>query len=142
MPPIRFTETIRRGSHEAHAHRTLAQHCGSDAYLDLVTVAESRPIDAINRRTRELLASAGEAVLWEVLSGPNIFETQPVRLDRWLELTGSRRAVFGHKPHRGARPQSYHGGKAINFDGGLSRSHRLYQRSAPLAASVGPLDQD
>jgi hypothetical protein len=121
--------------------RTLAQHCGSDAYLDLVTIAEPRPVEAINRRTRELLASEGEAVLWEVLSGPNIFETQPVRLNRWLELTGSRRAIFGHKPHRGSKPMSYHGGKAINFDGGLSRSHRLHQRTAPPAASVGPLDQ-
>ena len=34
---------------------------------------------------------------------------------------------------------TYHDGKAINFDGGLSRSHRLYPRSAPVAASVAPL---
>src|SRR5207253_3024983 len=32
-----------------------------------------------------------------------------------------------------------HGGKAINFDGGLSRSHRLHQRGALAQASVGPL---
>ena len=119
---------------------TLIQHCGNDAYLNLISVIESDPIVAINRRVRELLSSGGEAILWDLLSSPNVFETQPSRLDRWLELTQSRRVVFGHKPHRNSKPARYHGGKAINFDGGLSRSHRLYQRSAPLAASVGPLD--
>ena len=52
----------------------------------------------------------------------------------------SRRVVFGHKPHNGSKPATYHGGKALNFDGGLSRSHRMYRRGAPLAASVAPLD--
>ena len=120
---------------------TIAQHCGNDAYLDLSPPTDSGLIDAINRRTRELLASGGEGVLWQVLSSPNIFETQPARLERWLELTGGRRVVFGHKPHRGSQPAVYHDGKAINFDGGLSRSHRLHQRSAPVTASVAPLDQ-
>ena len=120
--------------------RTLVQHCGNDAYLDLVTPEEDGAVDTINRRTRELLASDGEAVLWQFLSSANIFETQPLRVERWLELTHSRRVVFGHKPHRGSKPAVYHGGKAINFDGGLSRSHRLHQRAAPLGASVAPLD--
>jgi hypothetical protein len=119
--------------------RTLVQHCGNDAYLDLISVVEANPIDAINQRVRDLLESGGEAILWDVLSAANIFETQPTRLDRWLELTGSRRVVFGHKPHRGTKPVRYHEGRAINFDGGLSRSHRLHQRGAPLEASVGPL---
>jgi hypothetical protein len=86
------------------------------------------------------MASGGEALLWQVLSSANIFETQPLRVERWLELTNSRRVVFGHKPHRGSKPAVYHGGKAINFDGRLSRSHRLHQRAAPLGASVAPLD--
>ncbi len=97
-------------------------------------------VTQINARTKDLLHNGGEALLWDLLSGPNIFQTQPLRLDRWLELTGSRRAVFGHKPHRNSRPQRYHDGKAINFDGGLSRSHRLHQRESPATASVGPLD--
>lgn len=119
---------------------TLFQHCGSDAYLDLITDDEDDLVSAINARTKDLLLNNGEAELWQLLSGPNVFETQPLRLERWLELTGSRRAVFGHKPHRNSRPQRYHDGRAINFDGGLSRSHRLHQRGSPLTASVGPLD--
>jgi Calcineurin-like phosphoesterase len=114
---------------------TLVQHCGSDAYLDLATT-----VDDINRRAGKLLTSGGEAKLWDLMSGPSVFETQPVRLERYLELTQSRRVVFGHKPHRNAHPTRYHGGKAINFDGGLSRAHRLHQRQAPVSASVGPLD--
>ena len=119
---------------------TLFQHCGSDAYLELVENEDDDLVEVINTRTRDLLHNGGEAMLWRLLSGPNVFESQPLRLDRWLELTDSRRAVFGHKPHRNARPQRYHDGRAINFDGGLSRAHRLHQRGSPLTASVGPLD--
>ena len=119
---------------------TLVQHCGNDAYLNLISVIESDRIVAINRRVRELLSSGGEAILWDLLSSPNIFETHPARLDRWLELTRSRRVVFGHKPHHESKPARYHDGKAINFDGGLSRSHRLHHGRTPLTASVGPLD--
>jgi len=121
--------------------RTLVQHCGNDAYLNLVPGVDSGIVDAVNRNIQDLLVNEGERELWDLLSSPNVFETQPLRLERWLELTHSRRVVFGHKPHRGAKPATYHDGKAINFDGGLSRSHRLHQRGAPLAASVGPLDQ-
>jgi hypothetical protein len=119
---------------------TLFQHTGSDAYLDLIEEEPDDVVDAINTRTNDLLHNGGEAELWELMSGPNVFESQPLRLDRWLELTEARRAVFGHKPHRNARPQRYHEGRAINFDGGLSRAHRLHQRGSPLTASVGPLD--
>jgi hypothetical protein len=119
---------------------TIVQHCGSDSYLELIDGDEGDLVTQINARTKDLLHNGGEALLWDLLSGPNIFQTQPLRLDRWLELTGSRRAVFGHKPHRNSRPQRYHDGKAINFDGGLSRSHRLHQRESPATASVGPLD--
>jgi hypothetical protein len=119
---------------------TIFQHCGSDAYLELADNDDVDVVDAINARTKELLHHDGEPTLWNLMSGPNVFETQPQRLDRWLELTESRRAVFGHKPHRSPKPQRYHDGRAINFDGGLSRSHRLHQRRSPATASVGPLD--
>jgi len=121
--------------------RTLVQHCGNDAYLNLVSDVQSEVVAAVNRGTHELLVNEGEQELWDLLSSPNVFDTQLLRLERWLELTRSRRVVFGHRPHRGSMPATYHDGKAINFDGGLSRSHRLHQRGAPLAASVGPLDQ-
>src|SRR5258708_956426 len=97
--------------------QTLVQHCGNDAYLNLVQPVESDVVHAVNRRTKDLLADEGERLLWDLLSGPNVFES-----------------------HRAQKPAIYHGGKAINFDGGLSRTHRLHQRGAPLAASVGPLD--
>ncbi len=114
---------------------TLAQHCGNDAYLELGPTA-----GAINSRTRDLLIGGGEATLWTLLSSPNVFESQAQRLERYLDLMRAKRLVFGHKPHRQSKPAVFHDGKAINFDGGLSRSHRLHQRGAPLAASVGPLD--
>jgi hypothetical protein len=118
---------------------TLAQHCGSDSYLDLMPEQEPDPIETINTQAYSLLDHGGEPDLWETLSGPNVFETQPLRLERWLELTRSRRVVFGHKPHRGPKPASYHGGKAINYDGGLSRSHRMHRAASPVSATVGPL---
>jgi hypothetical protein len=118
---------------------TLVQHCGSDSYAKLVTREEPDIVTAVNQRVSDLLVDGGESTLWDELSGRNIFHTQPERLERWLELTGSRRVVFGHNPHRGSRPQSYHGGRAINFDGAFSRSHRLFRRQSPAGASIAPL---
>ncbi|TMD17167.1 MAG: hypothetical protein E6I96_02535 [Chloroflexi bacterium] len=139
LDELRRDEPLQRWMRERPAlislpDGTLVQHCGNDAYLNLGSSVRS-----INERVRDLQQTGGEALLWDLLSSPNVFEAQPARLDRWLKLTGSRRVVFGHKPHRGSRPMTYHDGKAINFDGGLSRSHRLYQRGAPVAASVAPL---
>ncbi len=108
---------------------TLIQHCGHDDYRLLLGEEKSDPIATINTHGR-LVLEAGDAHLL-------VFATQPDRLDRWLELTGSRRVVFGHTPHHEPNPATYHGGKAINYDGGLARAH--YRRAAPLAASVGPL---
>jgi hypothetical protein len=119
--------------------RTLLQHCGSDSYAVLLDKDATDPVAAINTRVHQLLVHGGEAELWDLLSGKNIFPTQPQRLDRWLELTGSRRVIFGHTPHRSSRPEVDHGGKAINFDGGLSRFHSRFQRRSPLGASVAPL---
>ena len=120
---------------------TLAQHCGNDGYAALIDPEAARPTDGINAGVRDLLAHEGESKLWDVLSGPNIFETQPMRLERWLEMTSSRRVVFGHKPHGALSPQHYHEGRAINFDGGLSRSHRKHRRASPVGATVAPLDR-
>ena len=117
---------------------TLVQHCGHDGYGLLIGANAVNPVDAINERVRDLLMHEGETTLWDLLSAKNIFPVSPERLDRWLELTGSRRVVFGHTPHGGRTPQSYHGGKAINFDGAFSRSHRKF-RVAPIAATVAPL---
>jgi Calcineurin-like phosphoesterase len=121
------------------ADGTLVQHCGSDAYALLIEASDADPVSAINTRVLDLLLDEGEATLWDAMSGRNIFQSQPERLDRWLELTGSRRVVFGHSPHGGRAPQAYHGGKAINFDGGLSRSIRGFRRPAPTGATVAPL---
>jgi hypothetical protein len=118
---------------------TLVQHCGNDAYAILIDKDAPDPVVAVNARVHELLVHGGEGELWELLSGKNIFTTQPARLDRWLQVTGSRRAVFGHNPHGGARPETYHDGKAMNFDGGFSRHHRLFRRHSPLGATVAPL---
>ena len=118
---------------------TVVQHCGNDAYATLVESLEPDPIAVVNARVHEMLSNQGEPEMWEALSGPNIFTTSLERLDRWLKVTGGSRVVFGHNPHRSARPEMYHGGKAINFDGGFSRHHRLFRRLSPAGATVGPL---
>ena len=119
------------------ADGTLVQHCGNDDYRMLLGEEKSDPVSTINTNGRLVLEAGDDHLLWDVMSGKGIFATQPERLDRWLELTGSRRVVFGHTPHHGPAPAHYHGGKAINYDGGLARFH--YRRAQPLAASVGPL---
>ena len=121
------------------ADGTLAQHCGNDAFVSLIDIGNSEPLGAINAHVRDLLRHEGEAELWDLLSGPNVFDAQPMRLERWLEITGSRRVVFGHKPHGGPVPQSSHDGRAINFDGAFSRSHSKYRRASPMSATVAPL---
>ena len=117
---------------------TIAQHCGNDDYRLLLGEGKSDPVGEINANGRLVLEAGDDHLLWDVMSGKSIFASQPDRLDRWLELTGSRRAVYGHTPHHESKPAHYHGGRAINFDGGLARFH--YRRLAPLGASVGPLD--
>jgi hypothetical protein len=118
---------------------TLAQHCGNDGYSQLIEAAAPDPVAAINERVRDLLLHEGESSLWDLLSGPNIFTAQPERLQRWLDTTGSRRVIFGHKPHGGRVPERSHSGKAINFDGGFSRSHQKFRRLTPIGATVAPL---
>jgi hypothetical protein len=119
----------------------LVQHCGNDLYAALIEAGDPHPLEGINARVRDLLAHEGEGILWDLLSGPNIFETQPMRLERWLEVTSARRVVFGHKPHGASAPQRYHDGRAINFDGAFSRGHRKHRRYSPAGATVAPLDR-
>jgi len=119
---------------------TLIQHCGHDGYGRwLHDDADRDAVGAINAKVHELLIDGDEALLWDVMSAKNVFETQPLRLENWLQATNSRRVVFGHTPHREKKPAVFHEGRAINFDGGLSRGHRNF-RSSPVAASVSPLE--
>jgi len=119
---------------------TLIQHCGHDGYGRwLPDDAGEDPVAAINAKVHELLIDGDEALLWDVMSAKNVFESQPLRLENWLQATNSRRVVFGHTPHGAKKPAVFHGGRAINFDGGLSRGHRRFH-SSPVAASVSPLD--
>jgi len=113
------------------------QHCGNDDYRMLLGEERSDAVGTINTNGRLVLEAGDAHLLWDVMSGKGVFATQPDRLDRWLELTGSRRVVFGHTPHHQPEPARYYGGKAINYDGGLARFH--YRRATPIAASVGPL---
>jgi hypothetical protein len=123
------------------ADGTLVQHCGNDGYASLIDIDDPNAVASMNSRVGELLLDEGEPALWDLLSGPNIFEIQPMRLDRWLELTNARRVVFGHKPHGGSVPQRYHQGRAMNFDGAFSRGHRKHRHSSPVGATVAPLDR-
>jgi hypothetical protein len=116
---------------------SLVQHCGNDDYRLLLGEQTADAIETVNSHGRLVLEAGDAHLLWEVMSGKGVFATQPDRLERWLALTRARRVVFGHTPHHGPSPAIYHGGRAINYDGGLSRAH--YRRAAPLAASVGPL---
>src|SRR5437879_3557284 len=103
--------------------RTLLQHCGNDQYLDLIPVDESDPVEAINGRTRDLLKTGGEDLLWNVLSGPNICATQSARRERWLEVTCLRCIIFGYTPQHSPAPVRYPCYHAFNHDYSLSRAH-------------------
>lgn len=119
---------------------TLIQHSGHDGYARWLEAQNGGdPVTIINTRVHELLADEKEGELFDAMSAKNIFESQPLRLQNWLQATNSRRVVFGHTPHTGSKPAVFHNGQAINFDGGFSRGHRKF-RSSPIAASVGPLE--
>ena len=118
---------------------TLVQHCGHDAYATLFEDRDADPIASINSRVSELTHHGGEDVLWDLMSGRNIFATSRERLDRWLEVTACRRVVFGHTPHRRSKPYVQQDGRALNFDGGFSSYHRGFGRLAPTSATVAPL---
>ena len=123
------------------ADGTLVQHSDNDGYrLLLDRAGEQEPIETVNAEIRRLLQGDDDYRLWDVLTPRSVFRRRPAVLDRWLLLTGCRRIVHGHTPHRKARPDAYHGGRAICFDGGLSRyGGNRFRRLSPLGASVAPL---
>jgi hypothetical protein len=120
---------------------TLVQHSDNDLYSRLLDPAATDKVQSVNDETCRLLASGGEAVLWDILSPGLVFRNSRSRLERWLTAMGARRVVHGHKPHQAKHPDSYHDGLAIDFDGGLGRyGKNRYRRLQPLEASVAPLD--
>jgi hypothetical protein len=120
---------------------TLVQHSDNDLYGKLLVPAAADPVQAINQEVRRLLAAGQESTLWDTLSPGLVFRQSRSRLERWLETMGARRLVHGHKPHTAARPDVYHDGLAVDFDGGLGRYGKSrYRKQSPLQASVAPLD--
>jgi hypothetical protein len=120
--------------------RTLAQHSDTDLYARLAP-AETEPVQAVNVEAARLLSEGGEPVLWDILAPGRLFRISRPRLEAWLERTGCTRLVHGHAAHSASRPDAYHDGLAINFDGGLSRYYGSRRRGLkPLEASVAPLD--
>ena len=94
---------------------TIVQHCGNDSYLKL-----GKDVDELNRAFGDRLRDGGEDSLWDLLSGPNVFETQDVRLQRYLDVMQATRVAFGHRPQRGRKPVVFQGGRALNFEGGVA----------------------
>jgi hypothetical protein len=120
---------------------TLVQHSDNDLYGKLLEPGAADPVDAINGEVRRLLGEGHEAALWDMLSPGLVFRGSRSRLERWLETMGAQRLVHGHKPHTSSRPDVYHGGLAVDFDGGLGRYGKSrYRKLSPLQASVAPLD--
>jgi hypothetical protein len=120
---------------------TLVQHSDNDLYSRLLDPAAKNKVLSINEEACRLLNSGGEAELWDILSPGLVFRNSRSRLERWLATMDARRVVHGHKPHQSSRPEAYHDGLAIDFDGGLGRHGKnRYKRLLPVEASVAPLD--
>jgi Calcineurin-like phosphoesterase len=120
---------------------TLLQHSDNDNYAALVDDPGGEPVEEVNRMGALLLADGREDLLWEAMSPFGVFRRQPLRLTAWLQRTGSRRVVHGHSRHRARQPDAYHEGKAVSFDGGLSRYYggHPFRGRGPAGASVAPL---
>lgn len=119
---------------------TLVQHSDTDLYANLVVPSEVDVVERVNLNSRIVLDAHGYGELWDILSPGRMFRAGRGRLEQWLQRTGSRRLVHGHVPHGKDKPDAYHDGLAISYDGGLSRYYGTrYRRRSPLAASVGPL---
>jgi Calcineurin-like phosphoesterase len=120
---------------------TLVQHSDNDLYSRLLDPRARDPVRSINDEACRLLENEGEAELWDILSPGLVFRTSRARLERWLATMSARRLVHGHKPHSSSRPEPYHDGLAIDFDGGLGRyGKNRYRHLTPVQASVAPLD--
>jgi Calcineurin-like phosphoesterase len=120
---------------------TLLQHSDNDNYAALLEDQAADPVEEVNRMARILLTEGREDLLWDAMSPVGVFRRQPRRLDAWLERMNARRVVHGHSPHRGRQPEAYHDGKAICYDGGLSRHYggRRRRGGGGAGASVAPL---
>ncbi len=114
---------------------TVAQHSDNDGYERL-----GGTVEEINRAVRDHLRGGDHQLLWDLMTPRGLFRTQPNRLERWLGKLGAERLVHGHSPHQASGPDSYAGGRAINFDGGFSRyGGPRYRRRSAAAASIAPL---
>ncbi len=119
---------------------TLCQHTDTDLYARLWEDDGAPAVGAINQAAAEHIRRREFAPLWDMMTTGNVFRTNPRRLEAWLRETGSRRLVHGHLPHNRPAPDVYAGGRAIDYDGALSRFYgSRYRRRGPLAATVGPL---
>jgi hypothetical protein len=119
---------------------TLVQHCDSDELGSLVDPGETDPVGAINREVARLLEAGDTQPLVDRMTSRGVFRRQRLRLDAWLRRTGARRVVHGHAPHRSRQPESYAGGLAIDFDGGMGRWGKPGAfRGGSITGSVGPL---
>ena len=119
---------------------TLAQHCDSDELGSLVPLDRSDPVEAVNREVACLLQAGDVRPLVDRMTSRGVFRRSPLRLEAWLRRTGARRAIHGHTPHRGRRPEVYAGGRGINFDGAMGRWGRPGAiRGGSPQGSVGPL---
>lgn len=122
------------------ADGSLVQHSDTDLYGRLAEYDLADQVTAINEAGRRLLEGGAYEALWDILSPGGLFRDNRPRLENWLRRTGATRVVHGHLPHPGSRPQAYHDGLAINFDGGFSRQYgSRYRRRTPAGASVAPL---
>ena len=122
------------------ADGTLCQHTDTDLYNRLWEHRDEPAVEAINDQARQLIASRDFAPLWDILSAGKVFRASEQRLEAWLRETGSTRIVHGHVPHNRSRPDIYAHGRAIAYDGSLSRFYgSRYLRKGPAAATVGPL---
>lgn len=101
---------------------TIAQHCDSDALLNLIRGTETDPVPAINQAVTERLRNRDFQSVWDVMTQRAVFERQPLRLESWLKRTNARRVVHGHTPLPGLVPRVYAGGRAIGYDGGRRRT--------------------
>ena len=122
---------------------TLCQHTDTDLYARLWPDDDGDtrdPVEAINESAAQLIARREFAPLWDLMSAGNVFRQNRGRLDAWLRETRARRIVHGHVPHRRPEPDAYQGGRALCYDGDLSRFYgSRYRRRGPLAATVAPL---
>lgn len=119
---------------------TLCQHTDTDLYTRLVGDDDEPAVEAINAEAHRLIGARQFAPLWDVLTAGGVFRTNERRLEVWLSRACATRLVHGHLPHGKSQPDVYARGRAICYDGSLSRFYgSRYKRRGPLTATVAPL---